>query len=165
MCREKLPPYMVPSAVETLDDWPRNASGKIDRIDLVGRSVEINVGGDADTGSTNDTVHMMDSMAQMRLISKQFLERREHVQSLLGISALLMCMYHWCEWFLEGFGGMFYEWPVGELYRCMRLIDEIFVLGFVACGAYISAISVGLGGQSDAFRFTISDAMLALVFP
>jgi amino acid adenylation domain-containing protein len=169
MCREKLPPYMVPSAVETLDDWPRNAAGKIDRVGLVERFVEIKIGGDAEcaASSTNDTlslsVQMMDSMAQMRLVSKRYLERRAHVESLLGISALLMCMYHWVELFLAPWG-MFYKWPLGELYKCMLLVDEIFVIVFLVCSAYINSISAGLGGQSDAFRFTTSDAMLVLVY-
>ena len=29
-CREALPPYAVPSAIHSVDDWPRNSSGKTD---------------------------------------------------------------------------------------------------------------------------------------
>jgi len=173
MCREKLPPYMVPSAVETLDVWPRNAAGKLDRAGLAARFVEITTSGgdieEATSSKSGDMVQLLDSMAQMRRVNTRYLARREHVQSLLGISALLMCMYHWVEFFLVSWVSHDSSmWPLGELYRSqmfyMLLVDNIFVILFVACSAYISTISGGLGDQSDAFCFIISDAMLVLVF-
>jgi acyl-CoA synthetase (AMP-forming)/AMP-acid ligase II len=30
-CKEKMPPYMIPQAIEVRDSLPRNANGKIDR--------------------------------------------------------------------------------------------------------------------------------------
>src|SRR3972149_5983920 len=32
LCKAKLPPYMQPAAVFQLDDLPRNANGKVDRL-------------------------------------------------------------------------------------------------------------------------------------
>jgi len=37
-CRDLLPPYKVPATVTFVDELPRNASGKLIRAELAGRS-------------------------------------------------------------------------------------------------------------------------------
>eukprot|EP00928_Gymnodinium_smaydae_P080346 TRINITY_DN6405_c0_g2_i1.p1 TRINITY_DN6405_c0_g2~~TRINITY_DN6405_c0_g2_i1.p1 ORF type:complete len:1151 (+),score=135.04 TRINITY_DN6405_c0_g2_i1:56-3508(+) len=168
VCRAQLPSYMVPSSIIALDTWPRNATGKIDRLELSSRPVIASTNRAADGGGNDHEdgiVLVEDSINMMRRISRHSLAMRSHFQSLFGCFALLMIPFHWLEYATNPdpilHGGV----PSSEAmspYKVFLLVVPVHLHVFIAGSACMNSMSIGSDGSSDVSRLTKAD--IALVF-
>jgi amino acid adenylation domain-containing protein len=149
-CQAALPSYMVPSSIQTLAEWPRNAAGKIDRVQLSKKEAKPDISSaDASAGEAE----VLDSLQVMRRINQEGVARLAHMQALQGFVAVGMTLSHW------GLDGT--RFSVGAF---PGILDQLHVSVFIFSLAFTNAISKGPSGTSDAFRFTVHDVALIVFF-
>eukprot|EP00928_Gymnodinium_smaydae_P080345 TRINITY_DN6405_c0_g1_i2.p1 TRINITY_DN6405_c0_g1~~TRINITY_DN6405_c0_g1_i2.p1 ORF type:complete len:1147 (+),score=134.01 TRINITY_DN6405_c0_g1_i2:1121-4561(+) len=170
VCRAQLPSYMVPSSIVALDTWPRNATGKIDRLELASRPVRSSTNGAADGGNNGQEdgiVLVEDSINMMRRISRHSLAMRSHFQSLFGFFGFLMIPFHWFEFATNPDPIMSGGIPSVEAmlpYKVFLLVVPVHLHVFIAGSACMNSMSIGSDGSSDGFRLTKTDIALVLIY-